>query len=429
MKNFQIFILIFIFCISCRLNTPDIENNGNPEPGNQSPEEFLKLVYNALDKTAFTNQGRNAGEYQTLYGNIQSAYPGAQGLTRTDIPNKYEKQETLLAFTSKEAFSGDNSQSLWKDKTKGGCFYKNNFPNNGERIKNNKPDPKAKNVYRIMSYNVHNFHRTCPEDNQNTFPTGYERKSLAHASQVFKDVDADLILLQEIVPMPVDPNNKPTLQNNFTVNVSLDSVGKYFETNNNLLEWVAVNDHELFKPPHALAKTGLGKAIFSQKKETLLNPNALFLGDARSRSVLRSLVKIKNKYLLVYNVHLTHNNKAQHTQEIKNLVFIMEKDRELFKKDHNFAKIPALVMGDFNTDYFKNTNNYQELKNKKYKSLNDKEFTGFNQGDRLDLAFVSEDFESFFEIVSKDNNGKKGVRVLPRLESDHYPILLEIKEK
>ena len=36
---------------------------------------------------------------------------------------------------------------------------------------------------------------------------------------------------------------------------------------------------------------------------------------------------------------------------------------------------------------------------------------------------------SFFEIVSKDNNGQKGVRVLPRLESDHYPILLEIKEK
>ncbi len=428
MKNFQIFILIFIFCISCRLNTPDIENNGNPEPenlGNQSPEDFLKLVYNDLGKTVFTNQGRNAGENQTLYGNIQSAYLGAHGLTRTDIPDKYEKQETLLAFIDQKAHTHDGaSASLWNNKTEKGCFTSNK-----KRIKNNKPDPKAKNVYRIMSYNVHNFHRTCLEDNQMAFPTNYERKSLAHASQVFKDVDADLILLQEIVPMPVDPNDKPTQQNNFTVKVSLDSVGEYFKTNNNLLEWVAVNDHELFHPMHALANTGLGKAIFSQKKETLLNPNALFLGDARSRSVLRSLVKIKNKYLLVYNVHLTHSNNVQHTQEIKNLVFIMEKDRELFKKDHNFAKIPALVMGDFNTDYFKNTNNYQELKNKKYKSLNDEEFTGFNQGDRLDLAFVSEDFESFFEIVSKDNNGQKGVRVLPRLESDHYPILLEIKEK
>ena len=167
----------------------------------------------------------------------------------------------------------------------------------------------------------------------------------------------------------------------------------------------------------------------SQNYSDPVDLHALFLGEARSRSVLRSLVKVKNKYLLVYNVHLTYNKNVQHTQEVNNLVFIMEKDRKLFQKNSNYAKIPALVMGDFNTDYFKNTSNYQELKDKNYKSLNDQEFTGFNQGDRLDLAFISEDFESFFEIVSKNNNGDKGVRVLPRLESDHYPILLEIKEK
>ena len=424
MKNFKIFILIFIFCISCRLRTPNIENNGNPNPGNQSPEEFLKVVYNNLNKQDFNGKGQNAGEEQTLYGNIKVAYQSAQGLSQSELHEIYNKQEKLLAFTDKKAHDGDGaSASLWNTETKKGCFTSNN-----KRIINSKPDPKAKDVYRIMSYNVHNFHRTCPDENEISFPPNYTRKSLAHASQVFKDVDADLILLQEIVPMPVD-SYIPTQQNNFTVNVSFDSVGKYFETNNSLLEWVAVNDHELFKTPDPQANTGMGKAIFSREKNTLLNPHALFLGEARSRSVLRSLVKVKNKYLLVYNVHLTYNKNVQHTQEVNNLVFIMEKDRKLFQKNSNYAKIPALVMGDFNTDYFKNTSNYQELKDKNYKSLNDQEFTGFNQGDRLDLAFISEDFESFFEIVSKNNNGDKGVRVLPRLESDHYPILLEIKEK
>ena len=179
-----------------------------------------------------------------------------------------------------------------------------------------KPRPKKTDEFRILSYNVHNFHRTCNlyDTSKGKFVDNFRRKDPLHVSRTVSESNSDIVLFQEYAlymdpdDQKMNPKDISFLQNFYHVTGSVNTFGNVKSTmnyTNRLMEifgynfFISQDDHEFHN-----INDYMGKAIYGKLKDYFINVDAYNFKNS-IRGALRSLVKIQNIYLLVYTVHLT----------------------------------------------------------------------------------------------------------------------------
>jgi endonuclease/exonuclease/phosphatase family metal-dependent hydrolase len=336
-------------------------------------------------------------DYYKTYGKV----PGL------NLDITYSKNEKLLGFDDTKAFPHDGAYTYTGQKAK-------------DKFCLTEPVPrKAENAFRILSYNIHNFHKVCPLED----PTKFRRKNPSFALNVIKDFKPNIVLLQEFVPYAKTVQlARKHIQKSGPTEIAVDF--SYFENEMeklNFKENVKVDDFQ---------KSGfgvfMGKAIYTAPGMILnIKNDNLNNGQSKSRGYLRILFKYPNsdELILLYTVHLTFHNLPLTTIEVNNLVKAIQDDQERHKTDN------VIIMGDFNNNPFDGGGIFASLK-PKFILLNDKKPTAFNQntksGETIDLIWVSMDFLKKFDILNPVGEEKGTYKVLVKAQaSDHWPIYLD----
>lgn len=221
--------------------------------------------------------------------------------------------------------------------------------------------------FKVASYNVENFfdlHYDKTEykefiPNTTSWNKIAFQNKLENISKVIKDLDADILALQEVESQRV-----------------LDAI---------VFRNPQYRFHTFSKNNHA----AIGLAIIS--KFPILNKKNIVVDkyDKYSRDILKVTVTIENKPLIVYINHW-RSKRAKESQRIK---YAYALKNEIMTLDNNADYI---ILGDLNS-------NYNEFQTFKYdKKLNDTyNITGINQ---ILNTTINENFVKKFNILSYDTN-------------------------
>lgn len=327
----------------------------------------------------------------------------------------YQGRENLLGFNEESAFFGDRSYFDLSQK------YNNNITVQDKFCSVENPTAKALNSFRIMSFNVHNFHKICPDEK-------VLKKNPDYACETINKFSPDIALLQEIVPYV------KTLKEavNHKTQGEIDVDFSYFDkkmTDQGFVENVKINDFEYTRPG-----VFMGKAIFTKSNVKILDcDNNVLNPDACNRGYLRILFTYphSDEKILLYTIHLSYGFPEYTKKEIETLMAFIGRDTRKFKTKN------VIVMGDFNNSPYANSDIFSELIKNKFTLLNDPTPSTFAQnhaGIVIDLAWVSPDFLKKFEIknsVSKNEKGEKqGYKLAVKANSsDHWPIYIDFARK
>ncbi|MDC0932274.1 endonuclease/exonuclease/phosphatase family protein [Arcobacteraceae bacterium] len=198
--------------------------------------------------------------------------------------------------------------------------------------------------FKVASYNVENFfdlYYDKTEYKEFIPHTKYWNKTsfnnkLNNISRTIKDLDADILALQEIESQKV-----------------IDAILK---KNQNYKYFIF----------HKNKNTAIGLALLSKYKITSSIPIVVDKNDIYSRDILKVNLLIDNKPLIVYVNHW----RSKRAKESKRIVYAMALKKELDKQQNN----DYIILGDLNSNY----NEYQTFKYDK--KLNDTfNITGINQ--------------------------------------------------
>ena len=269
-----------------------------------------------------------------------------------------------------------------------------------------------KNSFRIMSYNVHNFVNLCKDINP--------AKNFDIFLKLFKNVNPDIVCLQEVVPIlkdelkeSINSNNLKDFKINYKHIVSeMKKVGyKYsFIIDSNKNYNIRVTDKNEFQDL-VNCYYPLSNVIFSKFK--LNNPLGYKLPG--SRSILISDVKINDTKFILINTHLEYTNKYKNTEYLKNKydkthiidiqINMIIKIIEHEKKNRNINTI--ILCGDLNNQI----NNLPLLKSYfKYGKTGSN--TSSFKNNKIDFILLNDNKD--VEILNED--------VINIAYSDHLPL-------
>jgi endonuclease/exonuclease/phosphatase family metal-dependent hydrolase len=325
---------------------------------------------------------------------------------------EYQNQEELLGFNENQAFPGDEaySRTIVGHGRSNFCVAESAVP------------PKFPNTLRIMSFNVHNFHKICAQD-------GELKKHPKYAVAAIKSINPDIVALEEIVPYVSDDKialahiTKGSVPVNFSM---LDGLMRDIGFTHN----IKINDFERHTD-QLLRNTFLGKAIYTKSTLPIKAFSNSQIGSSpdNDRSYVSILFEYKGKRILLYDVHLTFFNDFVATFEISELMAFIQKDKEKFGTEN------VVIIGDFNNNPYTKPDIFEPLKKASYTLLNDMKPTAFNQntqtGETIDLIYVSDGFLNNFEILntaSTEYEDKKVV-VTKSDASDHWPVFFDFKSR
>jgi len=329
----------------------------------------------------------------------------------TKARNEYQNTEYMVNFFANEAFPGDNAFA----KTIGGYGWQN-FCVPTIAL------PKIPNSLRIMSYNVHNFHKICAPDRTIKKHPGY-------ALETIRAVNPDIVALEEIVPYV--HNNSEAVNHIPDGNVFVDF--SMFDASMRQMDFthnIKVNDFERHNNI-AFRKNFMGKAIYTKNAVGIQTFSSSELGSLNNHD--RGYVSIGFEYggkrILLYAIHLTFYNEVATKSEVDELVEYIQRDRKDFSTDN------VIIAGDFNNNPYQNPRIFEALNRSSYVLVNDAQPTAFNQnirsGETIDLIYVSSNFLDNFEIVNQKSNitpGKWSV-IIKANASDHLPVYFDFIPK
>lgn len=233
-----------------------------------------------------------------------------------------------------------------------------------------------KNFLRIATYNVHNFISRCNQGIAPIFGTVLnpfqKSREIYKFINFFKKIDADILCLQELVPIyknkiDEDITDLEYIQNNFN-----------FEYFNSLMK----NIGYIYK---VIAPTQQGHFYDLEKRDYYYLANGIYskipLQDPKifqfkyiNRNIITAKIKYNNKYIQIFNIHLEYyesnnqilkniginkNQVIQQFYDLKNLI-------EFYKLNNN----NIIICGDLNLNILKKNISYKNWE-EKTKYLND----------------------------------------------------------
>lgn len=300
------------------------------------------------------------------------------------------REEQHLSYFDNKAFpinvGYNEGQELCKKETK------LNEPNN--------------NTYRIVSFNVHNWHNVC-------IKPGEIRKDPKYVIDfINKNMSKpNMVLIQEYALYANNVLNNKFLKKSGTDFVSTEYIDRLMFDKLNLRERFITDDFEYMNNLNVI----MGKAIYGNN---IGDPLSVKVSNPKTdRGLLRIKTNILGNEVYVYNVHLDHIS-SNLRNELTNLLRVLQMDHLSIKYQ--------IIMGDFNNDKLEHSRKYDILRNAGYVLMNNKTGrakTGFTHHKEIDLAWVSNEFLEEYNIINE------GDIVVKSKASDHYPIYLDIQKK
>jgi alpha-tubulin suppressor-like RCC1 family protein/endonuclease/exonuclease/phosphatase family metal-dependent hydrolase len=332
-----------------------------------------------------------------------------------EIINKFVNEKMIIdidkPYTMKDLQERQNVYS--ENKTINDIPNKNlKIAYKGENIVWNESTYCKKNVHkvlrwtRLMTFNVHNFRKICGNDT--------DKFDYNHALTYVTHLQPDILSMQEIVPdynynVPISTNStfKPITDTLNNIGLNKYIIGDTTHVNNKL------SPH--FSQSYYLIANGL----FT--KFTIIDKQIYELGA--NRTMVYTHINIGTDEILIFNIHLlfsltnTHSDLLLIKNQIDNTVDIIEALKHITKINQ------IILCGDFNNDIYDSakSDTFDKLK----QSLNDvipsnNINTGFNQHNKIDKIFVSNEFASKYDIYCT---------VVEIDASDHYPLIMDFREK
>ena len=328
--------------------------------------------------------------------------------TQTIYKTNITRTEDHLPFKHKFAFKGDV-----------GVARNHNKKNKNSGVCSGTASNHAKNqnTFRIVTFNVHNWHAPCRYDlNQKTTR---DYKFAIDSINTFI-TEPDLVAFTEFTLYPDPEKNKIKIIKDDN-EIKSYTMTSYTMTNKNINEYIAdklgltnytlVDDFEKIE----LLNSFMGKALYSKSK--ILDSCAYVLNkESQDRTILLNVVNILGVNVLVGVVHLSYKNDDYLKAELTTIVEILKKFESL--------DLPQIILGDFNNDWKEKEAIFKILTNSGLELISSREKTAFNQdpnGVTIDQIYASQKLRALFKVDK--------TFVVKSTESDHYPIFVDLELK
>ena len=282
----------------------------------------------------------------------------------------------------------------------------------------NKPNYRL----RVLTFNVHNFITRC---NQGSAPIFFNNlnqfnkpRNFNNFLELFKKINADVICLQEFVPLlDYELNEDITDYDeirkiNFKyINTEMAKLGyKYSCIGDCIKNNFTINEHRTY---HMLCN-----AIYSKipiEEEKLFH---LFI----NRNIIGIKIKYNNKYIWILNTHLAYfSDKTLLDLNKETIVLQFETLKQIIQKEFNNKNI--IFCGDFNINLYRKGTSYRYKNFDKVKNITDLFNntsrvvipTNFSQNDQTDFILLSKssDLIPKFNLIYNSNI------------SDHNPLFTD----
>jgi endonuclease/exonuclease/phosphatase family metal-dependent hydrolase len=298
-------------------------------------------------------------------------------------------------------------------------------------------DREPKHIYskdttklRVLSFNVHNFITRCNQgiqpiffNNLNMFQKGREFHKFLN---LFKNIDADIICLQEFTPIKED-------------NVKND-IDDYDAIQKMNFEYINSEMKKLGYSYSCVASANQGKFSINEPRSYYMLCNAIYsklpILEEKifqlfiNRNIVSIKVHFNKKDIWVLNTHSAYfsENTPESSSLKKDMIVLQFEtikyiiENEFLQKSHN----NLIFCGDFNINFFKKNNNYRYKNYDAIKNLMLSHFnnsfksiltTNFSQNDQTDFILVSK-LSSLYTRYSL---------VYYSTLSDHFPIFTDFQ--
>ena len=282
--------------------------------------------------------------------------------------------------------------------------------------------PKNNNKLRVLTFNVHNFISRCNQgiapmffNNFNPFKKG---RNFNDFIQLFKKIDADVICLQEFVPIldheiteDITDYDKIKKLNFKYINDEMAKLGYNYSCIGDCIK----NNFTINEPKHYYM---LCNAIYSKlpiEKEKVFH---LFI----NRNIIGIQIKFNNNYVWILNTHLAYfPDKTPINLNKDTIVLQFETLKQLIQKEFNDKNI--IFCGDFNINLFRKGNSYRYKNYEKVKNITDL----FNNTSKVVISTnFSQNDQTDFILLSKSSNIKGIFNLIYNSDlSDHNPVFCD----
>jgi endonuclease/exonuclease/phosphatase family metal-dependent hydrolase len=280
-----------------------------------------------------------------------------------------------------------------------------------------------KDNLRVMTFNIHNMISRCNQgispvfgNNLNPFQ---KPRDIKRFIDFFKKSDADILSLQEVVPISNDSIDKDItdyehIRNNFNFeyfNELMASIGYKYKVVSSCQQGSFLKDeHRNYYY--------LGNAIYS--KHPLIN-SQIYQYSFMNRNFIVSSVKYKNRIFNIVNIHWEYFKEEE--KLIYQTKLLIDKLRSLY----NLRNI--ILCGDFNINLLKKRDGKRYIDWEKktffvkqhtgefYSAFKPSKATNFSQGDTTDYILVSK--KNILKCVNSN--------IIETDISDHYPVYADFQ--
>ena len=258
---------------------------------------------------------------------------------------------------------------------------------------------KSKSIdnLRIMTYNVHNFITRCNQGINPLYGKGLnpfqKARDIKRFIDFFKDVNADILCLQEVVPILEkdilnDIDDYEYIRNNFNfkyLNKLMYDIGYKYKIISSA------------NKGHDVRYYFLGNAIYSKIK---LNNSKIYQISFLDRNIITTQISYKNKIINIVNCHMEYKSKD---------IFQYNILEEIIKNLDNI-----ILCGDFNINLYDNKSKIKYI-NDNFNNTNKNIITNFHRNNTTDYILISK--KSLIKNIY--------THTIKTYLSDHYPIITD----
>jgi endonuclease/exonuclease/phosphatase family metal-dependent hydrolase len=395
--------------INTWINTSDNKQIYIEKPHNILIEPNLELKPLSL-KNKKIDSLKELYSYGKNISNEKIIYPSKKEL----IENKYIEYTSILADNKPYAYKSEdwiNNQFLCQKEPKE--IYEKNS-----------------NRLRVLSFNVHNFITRC---NQGIAPSYFNTLNMFQPGRNFKDflslfkyINADVICLQEFVPLFDKEINEDITDFDEIRKLNFEYINSEMKKLGYSYSCIANTNNGNFSSNEPRSYFTLCNAIYSKLPILEEKIFQLFI----NRNIVSIKINYNNKDIWILNTHSAYfSDTTPETISLNtDLVVLQFKTIKYIIENEFLNKMykNLIFCGDFNINFFRKNNNYRY---KNYDEIKSTMLEHFNNSFKIILPtnFSQNDQTDFILINKNSHIYPKYNLVVYSTISDHFPIFTDFQ--
>jgi endonuclease/exonuclease/phosphatase family metal-dependent hydrolase len=285
---------------------------------------------------------------------------------------------------------------------------------------------KSPNRLRVASFNVHNFISRCNQgiapvffNNLNMFTNG---RNIYDFLQLFKKINADVLCLQEFVPIFHKELTNDITDYNQIQKINFEFINNEMNKLGYTYSCIADTQQGRFSTNEPRSYFMLCNAIYSKLPILEEKIFKLFI----NRNIVSIKVHYNNKDVWILNTHCAYfnENTPESIQLKKDMIVLQfETIQTIIQNEYKLYQ-NLIFCGDFNINFFKKGHNYRY---KNYDTIKNLMLENFNNSFKVNLPtnFSQNDQTDFILISKQSTLYPKYSLVVYSTLSDHFPIFTD----